>query len=98
MSKDPNKDALKKAWREQENQKLLASLPLPKEDLKELFDYLDRPNPPPCDHTLKDTISFLEKKKLDVQRIVPWLKEHGGYCDCEVIYNVDDKFADLIGR
>jgi hypothetical protein len=98
MSKDANKDALKKAWREQENQKLLASLPLSTEDLKELFDYLDRPNPPPCDHTLRDTIRFLEKKKLDVQRIVPWLKEHGGYCDCEVIYNVDDKFADLIGR
>ena len=98
MSKDPRKEALKKAWKEQENQKLLAGMPLSKEDLKELFDYLDRPDPPPCDHTLRETISFLGKKKLDVKRVVPWLKEHGGYCDCEVIFNVDDKFAELIGR
>src|SRR6266542_411421 len=37
MSKDPRKDDLKKAWREQEQQKLVASIPIPHADLKELF-------------------------------------------------------------
>jgi len=96
MSKDPRKEALKKAWREQENQKLLASLPMSQADLRELFDYLDRPEASPCDHTLKDTVQFLERKKIDVERAVSWLREHGGYCDCEVLGNVEDEFRDLI--
>jgi hypothetical protein len=98
MSNDPQKDALKKAWREQERQKLINSIPIPHEDLRALFDYRDRSNPPPCDHTLKETIQFLEKKKLDVPRAVAWLREHGGYCDCEVIFNVEEKFGEIIGR
>ena len=97
MSKDPRKDALKKAWREQEDQKLLASLPMAQADLRELFDHLDRADAPPCDHTLCDTVQFLERKKIDVQCAVSWLKEHGGHCDCEVLANVESEFGDLIG-
>lgn len=48
----------------------------------------------PC--SLRLTTAFLESKKLDVQRVVPWLREHGGYCDCEVLANVEDGFGDLI--
>jgi coproporphyrinogen III oxidase-like Fe-S oxidoreductase len=93
---DPRKDALKKAWREQENQKLLASIPMPKEELKALFDHLDVSLAQSCDHTLRLTTAFLESKKLEVQRVVPWLREHCGYCDCEVLANVEDEFGDLI--
>lgn len=96
MNKDPRKDALKKAWRDQENQKLIASIPMSPEDLRELFDFLDRADVPPCDHTHRDTIQFLQKKKIDIDRVIPWLKEHGGYCDCEVLANVEDKFGPLI--
>jgi hypothetical protein len=98
MSNDPRKEDLKKAWKEQERQKLIASIPMPQQDLRDLFDYLDRENPPPCDHTLRDTLEFLKKRGLDAERIVPWLREHGGYCDCEVIFNVDDKFGEIVGR
>lgn len=98
MSTDPRKEDLKKVWREQEKQKLIASIPIPHVDLKELFDFLDRPNPPPCDHTLRETLQFLEKKKLSAERIVPWLQEYGGYCDCEVIFNVEEKFGPIVGR
>jgi hypothetical protein len=98
MIKDPRKDTLKKAWREQEQKKLVDSIPIPHADLKALFDYLDRENPPPCDHTLRETVQFLQTKKLSVERVVPWLREHGGYCDCEVIYNVEEKFRSIVGR
>jgi hypothetical protein len=93
---DPRKDALKKAWRAQENERLRASIPMAQGDLRELFDHLDRPDALPCDHTLRDTLQFLERKKLDVQKVVPWLREHGGYCDCEVLANVENEFGDLI--
>lgn len=93
---DPRKDALKKAWREQENQKLLASIPMPKEALGELFDHLDCALAEGCDHSLRLTMAFLESKKLEVQRVVIWLRDHGGHCDCEVLANVEDEFGGLI--
>jgi hypothetical protein len=98
MSKDPRKEELKKAWKQQEQQKLVASIPMPHQDLRDLFDHLDREGAPQCDHTLRETIEFLKKRGLDVERIVPWLREYGGYCDCEVIFNVDDKFGEIVGR
>jgi uncharacterized protein DUF2695 len=98
MSNDPRKEELKKAWKEQERQKLIASIPMPQQDLRDLFDYLDRENPLPCDHTLRETLEFLKKRGLDAERIVPWLREHGGYCDCEVIFDIDDKFGEIVGR
>ena len=73
-------------------------MPISKEDLRELFDHLDRPDPPPCDHTLGDTIAFLEKRNLNKGKIVPWLQSYGGYCDCEVIFNVDEKWGEYVGR
>lgn len=98
VAKDPRKEALKRAWKQQEDQKLLASIPMPLVDLRALFDYLDRDDAPECDHTLRDTIGFLQGRGLDVDRIAVWLREHGGYCDCEVIYNVDDKFGRFVER
>jgi hypothetical protein len=94
--KDPRKDELKKAWREQENQKLLASIPMAKAELRELFDLLDVSLSDGCDHTLRYSTDFLERKKLDVPRVTSWFHEHGGYCDCEVLANVEDEFRDLI--
>lgn len=73
-------------------------MPISKSNLKELFDYLGRPNPPPCGHTFKETIEFLEKHNLNKDVIIPWLNEYGGYCDCEVIFNVDDKWGEYVGR
>ena len=98
MSKDPRKDELKKTWREQERQKLLASIPMPHQNLRDLFDHLDGDGAAECDHTLRVTTEFLQKRGLDVERIVPWLREHGGYCDCEVLANVEDEFSDILER
>jgi hypothetical protein len=98
MSNDARKDELKKAWKQQERQKLIDSIPMPQQDLRDLFDYLDREGAPPCDHTFRETVGFLQKRGLDVERVVAWLREYGGYCDCEVIFNVDDKFGEIVGR
>jgi hypothetical protein len=96
MSKDPRKDELKKAWREQERQKLAISIPMPLEDLRDLFNHLDQKCESGCDHTPRLTSEFLQARGHDVERIVSWLREHGGYCDCEVLANVEDKFGEII--
>jgi hypothetical protein len=96
MSKDPRKDALKKEWKLQQRQQLAASIPMSQQDLQHLFDYLDRPDLPCCDHTLRETTKFLRRRSLEVERVVDWLREHGGHCDCEVIANVEDKFHDIL--
>ena len=98
MSSDARKEELKKAWKQQERQKLIDSIPMPHQDLRDLFDYLDRPNARQCDHTFCETVEFLQKRNLNVDSIVAWLRENGGFCDCEVIYNVDDKFGEIVGR
>jgi hypothetical protein len=98
MRKDPRKEALKKAWKQQEQQKLVASIPMPHEDLRDLLDHLVSEGAPQCDHTWRKTLEFLQKRGLDVDRVIPWLRSHGGYCDCEVIYNVGDKFGKIVGR
>jgi hypothetical protein len=94
MNKDPRKEELKKAWREQEMQKLITSIPMPHTDLRPLFDFLDGISE--CDHTLRQTNQLLAQRKLDANRIIPWLQENGGYCDCEVTANVEDRFGELV--
>jgi hypothetical protein len=96
MSDDARKAELKKAWKKQERQKLIASIPMPHQVLRDLFDHLDQESASGCDHTLRLTTAFLQKRGLDVERIVPWLRDHGGYCDCEVLANVEDKFGEII--
>ena len=96
MDRDQKKD-LKKVWKDQERTKLIESIPIPHADLRALFDFLDREDAPPCDHTLRETILFLQERKLDVERVVRWLHQYGGYCDCEVIFNVDDTFGEIVG-
>ncbi|HSS51642.1 MAG TPA: DUF2695 domain-containing protein [Thermoanaerobaculia bacterium] len=96
MSKDPRKDELKKMWREQEHQKLIASIPMSLQDLRALFDYLDDEGAEECDHTLRVTTEFLQQRGLDIERIIPWLREHGGSCDCEVLSNVEDDFSEIL--
>jgi hypothetical protein len=98
MNKDPGREALEKAWKELRRQNFLESIPMSHGDLRDLFKYLGRPSAPPCDTTLRSTIEFLRTRGLDVERVIPWLHEYGGYCDCEVIYNVSTTFEEFVGR
>jgi hypothetical protein len=67
-------------------------MPLSKEDLAALFDHLDQALVEECDHTLRLTRAFLASRSLPESVIVPWLGEYGGYCDCEVLANVEDSW------
>lgn len=91
MSK-PNKEDRKariQQWQETERAKLISLMPLNPKQLISLLDYLDV-NLKSCDHTTKLTEIFLMVEKLDKDRALSWLAEHGGFCDCEVLSNLED--------
>jgi len=75
-----------------------AKLPMSKSELKQLFDCVDTElQGAGCDDTLKHSISFLEQQGMARDKVVAWLKEEGGYCDCEVIANVEERWREIIG-
>ena len=79
--------------REKEYREFIESLPIEKELIIELFDYLDyelgKQN---CDNDYKIAISFFKKKGIKNDKIFQWFKENGGYCDCEILSNIEGKF------
>lgn len=97
MTSDERKRELKAQVRATEQQTLLDSLPVNIETLKDLLSYLNKDPAPPYNHTHRETIEFLNSRNIDPTKVIPWLQEHGGYCDCEVIYNVYDAVGDLVG-
>lgn len=64
------------------------------EDLVALFDHVGVALAAGCDHSLRFTRAFLESRALPVEVVVPWLGEYGGYCDCEVLANVENDWPD----
>lgn len=76
----------------------IRGLPITNGQLKSLFDWLDRPNPPVCTHTFKETVEFLSKNHLPVKPTLKWLRANGAECDCEVTYNVDTEWGKAVGR
>ena len=88
LSKEERKARIRQ-WRAVERTELVESIPMTPEQLNSLLDYLDA-NIKSCDHSTKLTNIFLQAEKIDKNLVLPWLAEHGGYCDCEVLFNLED--------
>ena len=85
--------AMKNAARADERDRVRQSLPLPPERMKELFDFVDEKlSAGECDNSLRYTISFLDIHQFNAEPVIQWLQDAGGYCDCEVIMNAEEKF------
>jgi Protein of unknown function (DUF2695) len=87
------KEQMKK-WKEEQHADLAASMPMSPMQLHELLTYLDA-DLKVCDHTTKLTRIFLTEKQLDQEAGLQWLRDHGGFCDCEVLANLDDLDREL---
>jgi hypothetical protein len=73
------------------------SLPLAVSTLKDLFDFLDeRLSDAECDHSLRLTRQFMQQRAIDEGQVIPWLEQNGGYCDCEVIANVEEAVSNAV--
>ncbi len=75
-------------WQAAERNKIVTSMPLSPRQLDLLINFLAA-NLKSCDRTTKLTDIFLHVEKLDKDCVLPWLADHGGYCDCEVLYNLE---------
>ena len=82
-------DLQKKAEKEFEN-----SLPMSRDSFKNLFDYLDKElNEKGCDDTNSLTKTFLlQLDAQNVEKVLEWLVNYGGYCDCEILANGEEQF------
>lgn len=80
--------------RQKQQEEFEKSLPMERPRFKELFDCLDdQLRKMGCDNTNKLTTGFLEKNTIiNVENVLSWLAENGGYCDCEILANVEQKF------
>lgn len=85
---------IKKELREKAKIEFENSLPISREKFTQLFDFLDEKlGEYDCDDSLKLTNEFLQEYNIEnIQEVKNWLQENGGYCDCEVLNNVEEMF------
>ena len=89
MTADKKKQILK-AWKTSKKAEAREGFPAPLNSLEELFEWVDQAlDEYGCDHTYRFTLQWIENAGLREKTIVPWLQANGGYCDCEVIANVE---------
>src|SRR5436189_3630880 len=91
--------------RDKEHAEAEARRPISNADLRDLFELLeitlferrDGKIWCHCDHTLRRSREFLRSRSLPEETIAEWFGEYGGFCDCEVAYNVADYWAKHVG-
>ncbi len=63
---------------------------LDREQLGSLLDHVENAvDRDGCDHSRRATDAWALARRLDLARLHAGLEEYGGYCDCEVVMNVD---------
>jgi hypothetical protein len=92
-----NKKEALKQWKAKHRAEARAKLPLPNEQMQAFFDMLDVELPKQgCDHSLRLTRAWLEVQHLPVEKVMSWLNENGGFCDCEALANAEECWRDAI--
>lgn len=95
MDKSKRKE-LQKKYVEEQKKDFIENIPFSPSLFESLFNYLDEVlEEHGCDDTLKYTERFLEDNELPVEKSLNWLRDNGGFCDCEVLANVEDKISEI---
>ena len=70
------------------------SLPTSRSNFKQLFDHLDALlGQRGCDHTNSLAKAFLRDLTIEnSDEVVAWMADRRGYCDCEILANVEEWF------
>ncbi len=90
--------ALVQAMVAEDTKKAIEEMPISLSHLGQLFDYLDVKLEEGCDHTPKITIDFLDSINLDSEKVLSWLQDQGGFCDCEILANVEESWESEINK
>jgi len=89
LTKQHSKKDLARLYRLREHSKEARILPISQEKLEDLGRYIEQSLlSSPCDHTFRFTIAWAKRNGINVEQLCSALEERGGYCDCEVIFNV----------
>jgi len=92
---DNKKQELKKCWKKAEKDDARSMFPLPNDKLEAMFDAVEIAlENAGCDHSLRTTTEWLRSNGVDVDAVVTWLENNGGYCDCEVVANARDHWEE----
>jgi hypothetical protein len=98
MTTTPEKERrkqIKRTIKNSEKEEILKTLPIQLEVLRKCFDFLDeRLSKNGCDDALNFTLEFIQKNNLPKDDLTYWLENNGGFCDCEVLANVEEKIND----
>jgi hypothetical protein len=69
----------------EEIEAFLESLPAGREQLEDLFDYLEfKLEREECNHSLRFAMQYMMENRLNFPKVTAWLNNNGGYCDCKV--------------
>lgn len=86
---------VKRSIRKSEKEAIVSSCPIPIENLRDLFDFLDiRLTDGYCDERFTMTFEFLAKYGLEHEAFVDWSIANGGGCDCEILLNIEEAIDD----
>lgn len=92
------KRELKKAARQAEREAFLKGMPVSVAEAHDLFDRVDSAlEANPCHGDLRYALAACEELSLSPATLLPWLREQGGGCDCEVLANVEERVEDATG-
>lgn len=82
---------LQKESRRKQREEFEKSLPMGRPLFQYLFDFLDEQlSQYECDGSTGLTELYLEHNKIESkQEVLKWLAGKGGYCDCEILANVE---------
>ena len=95
LSVDEKARQQKKLWKTAEKMGARAKFPLSDDRLELLFAFVEAAvDDVGCDHSLKATRQWLEDNDLDIQAVIAWLGNNGGFCDCEVIGNAREHWEE----
>ena len=84
------KRELKRAFKEQEKATAREAMVLDEEQLNNLLDFLDERLPANgCDHSLRLSREWAASNAVDADMLALSLEHFGGFCDCEVVANVE---------
>jgi len=82
--------------REEKRRSIREGLPVPAAMMKALLTYVSQQlSSSECDDTLRHANEFIRANDLPVEKVVAWLEDKGGYCDCEV-FNAEEVLEDAV--
>ncbi len=88
------RNQIKHALKNEERMRFQKTLPANPSDIRDLFEFLDHEQT--CDNQLTRTLQFLEQRKLPKDAFMAWLNENGRFCDCEVLFNVEEAWEEMM--